>query len=895
METTASLAILLRQYMDEVGWSERQLAERANIPRGTIRNWLRGVVKKPRNWRDLIQTAAAMRLEISQVNQLLASANHPPFVDLWHQTQSESDKKWLRPWMTKLQEQQTRAPFQVIPDIPYFVGRERELAALRAKLRQESHTTLYVLHGMGGVGKTTLAARLAYECRHHFPDGVLWARVDTSSVMSILSLFADAYNVSVHQYSDEATRSQAVRNLLAGKQALIILDNVERSEQVRSLLPPTGNCAVLLTTRNRNLRVARGASHFHIRPLSTKRKEALILFSRIIGDSVVHTKKESFGDIAALLGHLPLAIAIIAGRLAYEPGWTTARILQQLKETKRRLDAVSDEDQSIHATFKVSYAALPVRLQSFFAALGIFEGDDFDLDAITAVTNTTLEEAHTNVIQLCSLSLMQHGKNDRFYLHPLLKDYAKLQLNDPHVHERAVRHFLAYLQKHKNDYDAVELEFQNTIGVLEQAYEHGHYSLYVEGVRDISQYLSIRGLYDIAAFHLTRACQVAGKTDDLPNLVKLSNRLGQLEIRWGNVQKGIESHQKSLQLAYTSEEPELIGEAYKYLGMAYHQQGEYEQAERFWSDGVELAQKHQLTQLHCTLLNGLGALAVNDKADFEQAKRLYEEGLALAQQLEDKPTSALILMNLGFLAFRAGDYKQTKRCYDESCDLANAVGFRLLQAILSQRQAHLHMAHIGDYGQAGQTLIAGEAIAQELNNPRVLTLLVTALGECSWQLRDLPQAEAYFSRALELTKSVGDADLLIDVLRHKANLAILQNEFLQAGSYLEQATALAEQVRDPWYHCHILLSKGSLSLAQEKLSFADSNWHMALEMAEKYAFKAQVGFAQFGLALLAFANGDKDAMLTYGQNSLATFTKIDHVHQKAVQQWLSDPRHIRFL
>ena len=54
--------------------------------------------------------------------------------------------------------------------------------------------TLYSLEGMAGVGKTILAAHLAYRLRPHFFDGILWAQLDTSDTMEILSAFAEAYN-----------------------------------------------------------------------------------------------------------------------------------------------------------------------------------------------------------------------------------------------------------------------------------------------------------------------------------------------------------------------------------------------------------------------------------------------------------------------------------------------------------------------------------------------------------------------------------------------------------------------------------------------------------------------------------------------------------------------------
>src|SRR5690606_1190842 len=123
-----------------------------------------------------------------------------------------------------LRESLQRAPFQAISDIPHFVGRRALRDELIAALLRPYHQMIYSLEGMGGTGKTALAVHLAYKLRPGLPGGVLWARVDTADPMSVLAAFAGAYKEDVSQYRDIESRSQVVRDILADKRALMVLD-----------------------------------------------------------------------------------------------------------------------------------------------------------------------------------------------------------------------------------------------------------------------------------------------------------------------------------------------------------------------------------------------------------------------------------------------------------------------------------------------------------------------------------------------------------------------------------------------------------------------------------------------------------------------------------------------
>ncbi|MCB0081645.1 MAG: hypothetical protein KDE47_11970, partial [Caldilineaceae bacterium] len=337
-------------------------------------------------------------------------------------------------------------PFQALAQPSHFVGRRAEIERLRTQMSAPG-LHIHAIVGMGGVGKTTLATHLAYELRDHFPDGVLWARLDTSDTMSLLTMLAGAYGVDVTRYQTIDSRSAIVRSLLADKRALLILDNAENSNQVAPLLPPTtGSCTVLLTTRH-DLAITDGWQQFELRPFTPDSGDALTLFGRFLSSTLVQEQKDCLLEIADLVGHLPLALALIAGQLARHP---TAAAVQRfhaaLQETNARLSMIQRENRSVRATFELSYQQLSAVQQSFFRQLAIFNGDDFDSQAAAAVTETSLTEAQTQLQQLHKFSLLQESTLGRYRLHPLLRDFALellvAQQEERPTAERMIAHYL---------------------------------------------------------------------------------------------------------------------------------------------------------------------------------------------------------------------------------------------------------------------------------------------------------------------------------------------------------------------------------------------------------------------------------------------------------------------
>src|ERR1043165_3293886 len=141
----------------------------------------------------------------------------------------------------------TIVPRQLPGDIGTFVGRAKTIENLDALLDNDSEVSaplpIVALVGPGGIGKTALAVRWAHAIAGRFPDGQLFADLkgfsDTVPVPPSLVLhrFLRALGATAEDIpTDLDERVALFRSMLAGRRAVIVLDNARDAAQVRPLL-----------------------------------------------------------------------------------------------------------------------------------------------------------------------------------------------------------------------------------------------------------------------------------------------------------------------------------------------------------------------------------------------------------------------------------------------------------------------------------------------------------------------------------------------------------------------------------------------------------------------------------------------------------------------------------
>jgi hypothetical protein len=283
------------------------------------------------------------------------------------------------------------------------------------------------------VGKTALAVHLAHELAPDFPDLQLYVNLhgyepaQRLAPTQVLDRFLRTLRVLPEELPSELEEQAArYRGLLAGRRALVVLDNASSAEQVRPLLPASASCLVLVTSRDRlaGLVATEGARVLMLDVLAPS--EALDLLSRTAGPGRVDAEPEAASKVVRLCGYLPLAVRIAGARLATRPGMSLAALAERLSDERARLAELSAGDVGVRASFALSYQALDSDVSRMFRRLGLIPGPDFGRFVAAALLGRTPDEAERLLESLVDAHLVEMAsRTGRYRFHDLVRLYAR--------------------------------------------------------------------------------------------------------------------------------------------------------------------------------------------------------------------------------------------------------------------------------------------------------------------------------------------------------------------------------------------------------------------------------------------------------------------------------------
>jgi DNA-binding SARP family transcriptional activator/tetratricopeptide (TPR) repeat protein len=343
-------------------------------------------------------------------------------------------------------------PAQLPADVADFTGRAVWSRQLLDLIQPGDAMPLAVLSGIGGSGKSTLAIHTAHLAAAKFPDGQLFASLrgtdrEPADPGSVLGGFLRALGTDPGAVPDALhERLELFRSTLTGRRVLIVLDDVRDAAQIRPLLPGTPGSAVLATSRSR-LTGFPGARLLELGAFHPD--EALELFSAVAGADRVAGSETAVRRAVTVCGHLPLAVRILASRLAARPHWTAETLAGRLCDEARRLDELRAGDLAVEATFRLGYEQLRPEQAHAFRLLAVPDGPDLGVEAVAALLCCPEQEAEELAEELVDLCLVESPSPGRYRLHALLRMFARRLAADidgpaaPRAAlDRLIRHYL---------------------------------------------------------------------------------------------------------------------------------------------------------------------------------------------------------------------------------------------------------------------------------------------------------------------------------------------------------------------------------------------------------------------------------------------------------------------
>ena len=325
---------------------------------------------------------------------------------------------------------------QLPPEEVNFHGRQTEERDLIAALQPGSAASIGALNGMGGIGKSALAARIGRRVAQRFPDAQLWVRLNGSRSTPLAAAEAmkrviRALEPLVQIPDGEQEVEELYRHLLHERRCLIVLDDARDANQVRPLLPPAPSAA-LITSRQT---ITLGGTRIRLDALPLS--EAVAVLRQILaGHDIAEAELER---LAEGCHRLPLALQAAGTFLAENQAWTVARYLDAMPDQRRRMTELfrhaNNETLDVYAVLGLSVERLQeasLDRACLWGQLAVFSAT-FDTVAAAAVWGARQEEAGAMLDDLVRRTLVEVANRSdggaRYRLHDFLRDLAEAELD----------------------------------------------------------------------------------------------------------------------------------------------------------------------------------------------------------------------------------------------------------------------------------------------------------------------------------------------------------------------------------------------------------------------------------------------------------------------------------
>ncbi|MEO6723865.1 MAG: tetratricopeptide repeat protein, partial [Blastocatellia bacterium] len=745
-----------------------------------------------------------------------------------------------------------------------FVGRENEIAELIAALTNGGHASISGISGLGGIGKTELALVVAGRLRERYPDAQLLIELrgtdpQPRSAEEALAECVRAFVGLEARLPGELDKLvKLYRDCLAGKRALVVLDNAADANQVRPLLVPEG-CALLVTSRE-TISLPKMV-RIRLDKLPPDKARELLL-------GIAPHAAAVADQICYLCGYLPLALRAAASLLDVTPDLDPATYADELRDERARLELkyanAEGHEISVEASFQLSYARLQPDAARVFRSLAVFPAS-FDAAAEERVCE---DVGHKHLSDLVRRNLADYDTAERrYWLHDLVRLFANSRLSDD---ERD-----ALMLKHAQ-------HFCDVLAEAGKLYQKGHQQTTVGLALYDREQGNIAAGMGWAANQLEVNWQAAELYAEYSNtgVHVFSLRLYRREhIPW------LEKH---LAVARQLRRRDMEGAALGNLGNAYRDLGEVRTAIEFHEQALLISREIGDRRGEGADLCGLGN-ANRDLGDWLKAVDFYRQCLDVCRDIGDQRGESIALGNLGVAHRNMGELRTAIEYCEQHLAIAKKIGDRLGEGNALGNLGNAYV-DLGEFGKAISLLEQDLAIRHEIGDHRGEGNALCSLGNAFADLGESREAIKFYERHRDIVREIGDRRGEGSALGNLGGAYKDLGEPLKAVEFHEQYLAIAREIEDRHGEGNALGNLGTafadLGEPRKAVEFYEQQLVIVTEINNPHG----EGNALWNMALALNKLTEHERAVGCAEAALKIYEKIESPHIAMVRAQLAEWR-----
>jgi predicted ATPase/DNA-binding XRE family transcriptional regulator len=587
-------------------------------------------------------------------------------------------------------------PASLLLQAAALVGRENDVARVGALLRENAR--LVTLLGPAGVGKTSLAIKVALECAGNFEHGAALAE---------LSPIADPAHVPAAlgralgiRESPDTAAIETVAAYLSPRTLLLVFDNLEHllptAEWIATLLAQCPRLAILATSREP---LHLPAEHtYPVRPLRSDAAVTLFVQRAQMAKPDFELDPANSSAVDSIVDHLeglPLAIELAAPRLLLlSPKALAARLERRLPLLG---DGASDRplrQQTMHGAIAWSYDLLAADEQRLFRQLGVLRGGG-TLEAAKAVSGEH-SDGRSILFQLAPLfekNMLWLAEDEatepRVSMLEMLREFAHERLIESgelataqQRHAEYILQFIAGAERALTSPEQarrlarLDRDHANLHAALEWAAANGQVDIGFRFLSELWRFWWLHGYLNdglgwFRRFFALRKTTQSIVPDGLYGKVLRGHVV--LLSALGSYDEALVSCNEAIALQRRLRDDSGLGASLTSLGVICQFRGEYDRAEEAHGESLAIRRRSGDDAGVATSLSNLSSVAYS-RNDLARAAELGRESIAIYRRLGHESGLAHALTKLGLVASSEREYDRAEEFFNESLRVQRAIG-----------------------------------------------------------------------------------------------------------------------------------------------------------------------------------------------------------------------------
>ena len=607
-----------------------------------------------------------------------------------------------------------------------LIGRDALLETIFTELSNDARI---LLHGLGGMGKTSIAATVAAQYLDAIEGEVIWIELGKQTE----DTFFDAIANALGKQADIAGKRGDQRNLairemlLEVENLLLVIDNIWNEQAMIPIMRSIPHSVPTLLTSRKLLSI--DGMLLDIEELADD--DAMQLLQHHANKS--YTSDDAALKLISMLGNHPYAIELAGSRLKIYRHITPDKLIGVIRDAPHDTGQLGQiKKPGVKDLLDESLSELDDHLRHVLTMMGGLFTTYASLELFSAVMGQDKDALIEDLAELERNGLIRLNFDNtelpHYRMHDLTYSYLYMAFTKVGQRRGIIEATRIYLRENVNNYDALELDLMNILGVARSAKRMADGESLIDIMRQLvveAKYLSARGSSSIVLEMLNSAIDIAVDQKDFESAHYLTGRLGDANL---------------------------------------HILAQYEIAVTAYTQSLLFAQKIFDLKREAILLSFVATARF--KAGLDKVEWHYDEAMRVAQESGDISTVVVVLLHRSFhsMYLDTPDFEVGRSLSDEAIRILLEHGIRnetLLSAMNNRAVCEEELGHLED---AIETYRQAYSLAKEIDDHMWIARLSDNLGCANHALGNRDTATQFFCIALSYADQLGYEELSSEIL-----------------------------------------------------------------------------------------------------------------------------------